>query len=689
MKSFLFLLFFSFSLAFAQQAEVKPYGALPAKQHIDWHRMEYYAFIHFTVNTFTSREWGEGTESAKEFNPTSLDCRQWARTAKESGMKGIIITAKHHDGFCLWPSKYSTHTVRESSWKNGKGDLLKELSAACREYGLKLGIYISPWDRNHPTYGTDAYNDTFINTLTEVLSNYGEIFEVWFDGANGEGPNGKKQVYDWKRIFETVRRLQPNALVFGPVGSDIRWVGNEEGYANETNWGTMNKNMTETDAGLKLLNTGLEGGDVWRPSEVDVSIRPGWFYHKNQDSKVKSLNKLVDIYFASVGRGSNLLLNVPPDRRGLFHENDVKALKELKSYLDASFKTNYASGAKASASNTLGNSIKFSPANAVDKNPDTFWGAGEGAAAPSIELKLKKKSGINCVEIKEYIQLGQRIKLFSVETFVNGAWKEAARSTTIGYKKLLRFPEVTTDRIRINILESKAPPLIENIAAYKIVELAEPPVIRRNKQGMVAINAGSPHSVIYYTADGSTPNLKSSLYAFPFEMKAGGVVKAVSYSGDRKISSSVVSAEFGPSKEKWSIVSSSDEHKELPAKYAVDDDPDSFWHTHWSGNYKKHPHEIVIDFGEELTFSGFTFLPRQDGNNSGNITTYNLFISLDNSNWVNIIKDGVFGNIVNNPILQSVAFSRSVTARYLRLTTSGDANNNGWVNAAEIGIIVK
>lgn len=689
MRSFLFLLLFSFTIAFAQQEKVKPYGSVPSNQHMDWHRMEYYAFIHFTVNTFTSREWGEGTESAREFNPTALDCRQWARTAREAGMKGIIITAKHHDGFCLWPSKYSDHTVRESGWKNGKGDILKELSDACREFGLKFGVYVSPWDRNHPTYGTDKYNDTFINTLTEVLSNYGDIFEVWFDGANGEGPNGKKQVYDWKRIFETVRKLQPNALIFGPVGSDIRWVGNEEGYANETNWGTMNKDMTESDAGLKLLNTGLEGGDTWRPSEVDVSIRPGWFYHKNQDSKVKSLNKLVDIYFASVGRGSNLLLNVPPDQRGLFHENDVKALKELKKYLDSSFKTNLACGAIASASNVRENSGRFSPSNTVDNNPETYWGTDEGVTTASIELKLKKKSKINCVELKEYIPLGQRVKLFSVEAFINGTWKETARSTTIGYKKLVRFPEVNTDRIKINILQSKANPLIENIAAYKIVELEEPPVIKRNKKGMVTIKTDSPHSVIRYTTDGSNPSGKSMLYTAPFEMKNSGIVKSASFSGNKNVRPSIVTAEFGPSKENWSIVSASDEHKELPARLAIDDDTETFWHTHWSREYKKHPHEIIIDFGSNLSFSGFTFLPRQDGNNSGNITGYTLFISSDNSNWECVIKEGRFGNIANNPILQTVPFGRTVSARYIKMVTSGDANNNGWVNAAEIGIITK
>jgi len=689
MKSIFCFLFFVSVVLQAQSSSPKPFGAVPSKQQLEWHKMEYYAFIHFTMNTFTNKEWGEGTESTESFYPTQLDCRQWARSAKEAGMNGIIITAKHHDGFCLWPSKYSTHTVRESRWKDGKGDILKELSTACKEFGLKFGVYVSPWDRNHPTYGTEEYNNTFKNTLTEVLTNYGEIFEVWFDGANGEGPNGKKQVYDWSGIFNTVRKLQPNALIFGPVQPDIRWVGNEDGYANETNWATMDKMMTETSAGLKELNTGKENGDAWIPSEVDVSIRPGWFYHKGEDGKVKSLNKLVDIYFSSVGRGSNLLLNVPPDRRGLFHEDDIKALKELRKYLGACFKKNLAAGAKVTATNTRGNSKEFSPQYTVDKDTDSFWSTDDNIKSASLELHLNNKTSLNCIEFQEYIALGQRVKSFSIEAFSDGAWKIISKGTTIGYKKLLRFPLIKTDKIRINILESKACPVISNIAVYKIPELVDATEIKRNKNGIISLKTGSPQTVIHYTIDGTTPTKKSSLYSKPFEMKNKCLIKAVAFNGDYSKSSGIVSVEFGPCKENWKIISADDEHKELKAEYAIDDDPSTFWHTHWNGDYIKHPHEIVIDLGEEFKLSGFTYLPRQDGNNSGNITVYDLYLSKDNSSWKKVIANGKFGNIANNPILQIVPFSQPELARYLKLITAGDANNNGWVNAAEIGITTK
>lgn len=689
MKKILIILFAAATLLFSQTSAPQPYGAVPSKQHLEWHKMEYYAFIHFSINTFTNKEWGEGTELVNDFNPAQLDCRQWARTIKEAGMKGIIITAKHHDGFCLWPSEYSTHTVRECKWKNGQGDILKELSKACKEFGLKFGVYVSPWDRNHPAYGSDEYNNVFKNTLKEVLSNYGNIFEVWFDGANGEGPNGKKQTYDWPVFFNTVKTCQPNSLIFGPVRPDIRWVGNEEGSANETNWATMDKMMTETSAGLKGLNTGKEDGTAWIPSEVDVSIRPGWFYHKGEDNKVKNLNKLVDIYFSSVGRGSNLLLNVPPDRRGLIHENDIKALKELRKYLDACFKNNLSHKAVVSASNTRGNINAYSPSLAADNNTGTYWATDDSVKTASIVFGFKTKTAINCIELQEYIAFGQRVKSFSVAAYINDAWKEIARGTTIGYKRLLRFPDVKTEKIKVNILDSKACPVISNIGLYKIPELIAPPEIIRSKNGVVSIKTESPQALIHYTLDGKAPTRKSPFYSTPFEYKPEGIIKAAAFTGDYSKASKTVSAVLGVCKENWKIISADDEHKELKAEFAIDDDPSTFWHTHWSGEYKKHPHEIIIDFSKEYNLTGFTYLPRQDGNNSGNITKYDLLLSRDNIKWISVITNGVFGNIANNPIQQIVSFNKTEKGRYFKLVTRGDANNNGWVNAAEIGIATR
>lgn len=317
--------------------------SVPTKAQLQWHEMEFYFFVHFGPNTFTNKEWGEGTEPEDIFNPSNLDCEQWARIAKQSGAKGIIITAKHHDGFCLWPSQYSTHTVRESKWKNGKGDVLKELSEACRKHGLKFGVYISPWDRNHPKYGTEEYNDVFVNMMTEIFSKYGPIWELWWDGANGEGPNGKKQVYDWHRFERTVRKLSPNTVVFSDIGPDIRWVGNERGIAAETNWNLLDTAGFTRGHGAPPNDTLQQGnvyGSNWIPAECDVSIRPGWFYHKEEDDKVKSPEVLFDLYLKSVGRGANFLLNVPPDQRGLIHENDSAALVGFKKLKDNTFSKN-------------------------------------------------------------------------------------------------------------------------------------------------------------------------------------------------------------------------------------------------------------------------------------------------------------------------------------------------------------
>lgn len=319
-------------LAFAlmMKSDIPPLGPLPTKSQLAWQNMEMNAFVHFGPNTFTDVEWGGGNEDPNLFNPTALDCGQWVRTLKQAGFKGVIITAKHHDGFCLWPSKLSTHTVAFSKWKDGKGDVLKELSQACRHYGLKMGVYLSPWDRNHPTYGTPAYNQVFVGMLKEVLTNYGPIFEVWFDGANGEGPNGKNQVYDWPLFHATVRKYQPNAVMFSDAGPDIRWVGNEEGHAGLTSWSMIPSGRYHPGTALYAeLSEGSASGDLWVPAECDVSIRPGWFYHPHEEDKNRTPDNLLNLYEASVGRNSLLLLNIPPDRRGQFTAGEISPSSPL------------------------------------------------------------------------------------------------------------------------------------------------------------------------------------------------------------------------------------------------------------------------------------------------------------------------------------------------------------------------
>ena len=398
MKNVLFILLLASSMAFAQKKDQRP---LPTKQQLAWHDMEFYLFAHFGPNTFTDKEWGLGNEPEDVFNPTNLDCEQWCRVAKAAGAKGIIITAKHHDGFCLWPSKYSTHTVRESKWKNGKGDVLKELSTACKKYGLKFGVYISPWDRNHPKYGTAEYNDVFVNMMKEIFQNYGPIWELWWDGANGEGPNGKKQVYDWHRFEQTVRKLSPTTIIFSDIGPDIRWVGNEKGIAGETNWNYLDTAGFKRGQGAPstdTLNQGNVNGKNWIPAECDVSIRPGWFYHPEEDNKVKSPEELFDLYLKSVGRGANLLLNVPPDRSGRINENDSLSLITFRKLKEQAFANNALRGVKEAIWSPSG---MISKPNLTDGKTSSYENTWKKIPPGMYETEFRiLKRKINCVILK-------------------------------------------------------------------------------------------------------------------------------------------------------------------------------------------------------------------------------------------------------------------------------------------------
>jgi alpha-L-fucosidase len=429
------------ALLVAVSCAEKPYGAVPSPYQLEWQEMEMNMFCHFGPNTFTGREWGDGTEAEDLFNPSDLDCRQWAATARAAGFKGIIITAKHHDGFCLWPNPVSRHTVAQSAWKDGKGDVLKELSDACREYGLKFGIYISPWDRNDPHYGTPEYNNVFVQTLESALGGaYGPVYEQWFDGACGEGPNGKKQVYDWPLFNGTVLKLQPQALIFSDVGPGCRWVGNESGSAGRTNWGRLDiEGFTPGQGGpsVDTLNQGNRFGSRWIPAETDVSIRPGWFWKASETPRVKSVQHLLKIWYESVGRNSLLLLNVPPDDRGHIDPVDSTRLMELRGALDTIFADDLAGGARI---RRKGNS----------------W-----------TVKLNGEKTFNRLVLKEDLPLGQRIAAFTVEALTAGGWQEVARETTVGFKRIVLLPDVTATAVRIRVDESLAKPFITHIALYQ------------------------------------------------------------------------------------------------------------------------------------------------------------------------------------------------------------------------------
>jgi alpha-L-fucosidase len=435
-KLIIALLILNAATLFAQNT----YGPVPTKTQLAWHDKEFYLFIHFGPNTFTDLEWGHGSEDPNVFNPTALDCNQWARIAKAAGAKGIILTAKHHDGFSLWPSKYSTHTVRESKWLNGKGDVVKMLSEACKKAGIEMGVYISPWDRNHPDYGTPKYNEVYIQTMKELLTGYGKFFELWWDGANGEGPNGKRQVYDFKRFQDSALTYQPHLMIFSDIGPHIRWIGNERGIINETNWNLLDTAGFKRGAGgppTDSLNRGNYNGKAWIPGEADVSIRKGWFYHEEEDKTVKSGKQLFDLYLKNVGRGGNFLLNVPPNRQGLFSAADSTALIDFKKIRDAAFKTNLFKNARILRTNN------------------------------SIEIHLKEAVEINAIQLMEAISMGQRIVKFEIsggndvkkfETFANG--------TTIGHKRIITFPTQKLKYFRIKITESKATPMISEVSGY-------------------------------------------------------------------------------------------------------------------------------------------------------------------------------------------------------------------------------
>lgn len=477
MKNYLSILILFISVLACQKevAPPEPIAPLPAPEQLAWQDLEYYAFVHFNMNTFTDMEWGLGDEPPASFNPTELDTRQWARVAKEAGMKGIILTAKHHDGFCLWPSAYTEHSVKNSPWKDGQGDVVAELAAACQEFGLKMGIYLSPWDRNHAEYGRPEYVTYYRNQVKELLTNYGDIFEFWVDGANGGdgyygGANETRNVdrttyYDWDGTFALVKSLQPEIIIFSDGGPGTRWVGNENGFAGETNWSSFRAEQFAPGVGpYRESQYGHEDGKYWVPAEADVSIRPGWYYHASQDTSVKSLSHLLDIYYKSVGRNANLLLNLPVDRRGLVHENDVAALMDLRKTLDETFNDNLASKAKASASAERGSS--FSASNSIDNSSESYWSTPDGGIQSILTLDFDEAITFNRLMLQEYLPLGQRVKAFEVWVKEGKEYVEAATETTIGHKRILRLNDITTSSIQIRILDAKAVPTISNVGVY-------------------------------------------------------------------------------------------------------------------------------------------------------------------------------------------------------------------------------
>ena len=676
------------SLSCNQTEPPAPYGPLPSENQMRWQEMEYYAFIHFSLNTYTDQSWGYGDEDVNLFNPTELDCRQWAGICKESGMKGIILTAKHHCGFCLWPTETTEYSVKNAPWKDGKGDVIRELADACKEYDLKLGIYVSPWDRNHPEYGKPEYITIFREQIREVLTNYGDVFEIWFDGANGGtgyygGANENRQIdrttyYDWQPTYKMIRELQPDIVIWNDGGdrADLRWVGTEEGSVGETNWSLLN-GTGEVEWGM--LHFGLENGDSWVPAEVNTSIRPEWFYHPNEDTKVKTVPKLVETYYNSIGRNGTLLLSFPIMPNGLIHEKDEKAALEFAEVIKASFENNLAENMKINASNVRGNSKKFGPVKTIDNDRETYWATDDEVTAASLTIDFDKPTLFNRFLIQEYVRLGQRVKTFNIEAFVDGNWKILANATTIGYKRILRFPAVEATKVRLNITGSKSCPLISNIGIYNAPVFLDAPSIARNQSGDVTITTNDIGPIFYYSLDGSIPTVESILYTGAFSADGKVNIKAIAWDPASGKSSPVGQEKFDISKKDWKIVESKEENS-----FAVmDGDVFSVWHQ----RDKKMPVDLVIDLGNYYNVCGFKYLPDQNKWSSGIITLYEFYVSNDNKNW-KLVDKGEFSNIKNNPVWQIKSFP-AVRCRYFKLRAIKNIWSDDVAGYAELDVITQ
>ncbi|MEZ0607806.1 alpha-L-fucosidase [Fibrella sp. WM1] len=675
----------------AQPSPPKPVGPLPNANQLRWQKMEYYAFIHFSINTYTDMAWGLGNEDPKLFNPTKLDCRQWARICKEAGMKGIIFTAKHHSGFCLWPSKYTEYSVKNAPWRNGKGDVVRELADACKEYGLKFGVYLSPWDRNHADYGKSEYITYFRNQLTELLTNYGDIFEVWYDGANGGsgyygGANETRKIdaktyYDWPNTYKLVRKLQPNIVIWNDGGdrADLRWVGTEAGYVGETNWSLLN---ATGDVPEDQLRHGVENGNAWVPGEVNTSIRPEWFYHEREDRKVKTLPQLMDTYYNSIGRNGTLLLNFPIMPNGLINELDEKAVQAFAKATKEAFAVNLAKTARATASQVRGKSAAYGAEKAIDADLDSYWATDEGTRNASLTLQFGKPTAFNRFLVQEHIRLGQRVKSFTVEALVDGQWKQLDKQTTIGYKRILRFPTVTATQLRLTILDAKGSPLISNLAVYNAPLILSPPVITRNQTGELHIKPGDSESDVYYTLDGSTPTAASSQYTAPVKTGAGKVdVKAIAYNRFTKQSSVPSEERFDINRAAWKVISTDANS----ANRALDGNPGTSWHQPKS---LKMPADLVIDLGKDETLVGFRYLPAQNWWEEASIIThYEFAVSPDNATWKKV-SEGEFSNIKNSPVWQTQSFEPT-KARYVKLRALKNTQEGSASAYAEVDVITQ
>jgi alpha-L-fucosidase len=550
-----------------------------------------------------------------------------------------------------------------------------------------LGIYLSPWDRNHSDYGKPEYITYFRNQLTELLTNYGPIFEVWFDGANGGtgyygGANENRKIdrttyYDWSNTYKLIRRLQPNIVIWNDGGdrADLRWVGTEGGSVGETNWSLLN---ATGDVPYNMLHYGVENGDSWVPGEVNTSIRPEWFYHPSEDTKVKTLPQLMDTYYNSIGRNGTLLLNFPIMPNGLIHDNDKRAVLDFAKAVKEAFAVNLAEKTEAHASNVRGNAKEFGAANVIDGDKDTYWATDDDVTQASLTIDFGKPTTFNRFLAQEYIHLGQRVKAFTVEALIGGDWKEVAKATTIGYKRILRFPTVEATQVRFSITDSKSCPVISNVGIYDAPQILTSPSVIRNQSGEIIITPADAESAVYYTLDGSLPTADSKRYTGPFQTEGKVQVSAIAYEPASGKSSPVCHEEFDLPRKDWRIVGISDRR----ADAILDGDPSTAWHQRRNARL---PVDLVIDLGKEQNLVGFRYFPDQGLWGPGIITDYQFYVSNDNVEW-KLVDEGEFSNIKNNPLWQTKKFAPE-KARYIKLRALKNTENNSNIGYAEVDVI--
>jgi alpha-L-fucosidase len=675
-------------LARADPAAPAPHGALPSPRQRAWHELATYGFLHFTVNTFTDREWGLGDEDPALFDPHDFSAEQIVAACKAGGLKQLIITAKHHDGFCLWPSRHTEHTIAKSPYKQGRGDIVGEIAAACARQGVKFGVYVSPWDRNNAEYGRPGYVRIYHGQLRELLTQYGKIHEVWFDGANGGdgfygGARETRKIdaatyYEWDAVRAMVRELQPDAVMFADANMDVRWVGNEAGVAGDPCWPTMDDEPFTPERG----NAGVRGGPLWNPAEVDVSIRPGWFWHPDENEQVRSPANLMKLYFESVGRGANLLLNVPPDRRGRIFEADALALKAFREALDQMMSRNLARDARVTASSVF--SPTFAAANVLSGTAP--WAARESDHSGAwLELQLPAATTFDVVSLREAIEYGVRIDEFAFEAWQNGAWRTLAQHRCIGARRLIRLDTpVTTNKVRLRIVAAAASPVLAEFGLYLLPDLVEEPLIERDARGMVTLRSNRRDVTLFYTVDGTEPGPESRRYSAPFALPAGGVVRSLAVRKASGARSAVAKREFDLSAKDWRIVS------------ATGDQPQRLIEGGTFLGRANSPVSIVIDLGQSYDLHGFTLRPVVDytitvttAEQMGPPARFTAWVSADGRTWGAPAGSGEFANIAASRAAQRVRFDTSQRGRYLRLELPQAVQNKTIIGIGGIGVLTR